>query len=508
MLDFSQILYVFEPLNLLLMTVGVFGGLIVGAMPGLTSTMAVALLVPITFGMTVEMGLVLLMAVYIGAISGGLVSAALLNIPGTPSSVATTFDAFPMAKRGEAGKALAYGVFASFLGSLLSFFALALLAPILGAFALRFGPFEYFALVVFTLTCIISISGKSQVKGLLSACVGLLMAMVGLSNTDGVTRFTFGLSALQSGFAEMPVLIGMYAISQVLMDIADIKKPFKIISASFTVREFLQTAARFRHSVKNVIRSSLIGIGIGILPGVGPGLSNIVAYSTAKSSDKDPDSFGQGNPDGIIASETANNAATGGAMIPLLTLGIPGDVTTMMMLGAFMIHGVQPGPLLMRDHGNLVLIILSAYFISNILMLLLQVYFIRVLIKSLLIPRFILYPVILGLCVIGCYALNSSMTDVWIFLGTGLLGYVFTRLGFPLLPLVLGLLLGRMAETQLRVSIVMGNGSLAGYLERPIALAFLAAAALSVGFSLYSKRKARLRREGLAAALASENAQG
>jgi len=489
MFDFSQIFAIFTPLNMMLMCVGVFGGLVVGAMPGLTSTMAVGLLVPVTFGMDVEQGLVMLTAVYIGGISGGLVSATLLNIPGTPSSVATTFDAFPMAKRGEAGKALAYGVFASFLGGLMSFFALALLAPILGRFALRFGPCEYFALVVFTLSCIASISGKSLVKGLISACLGLLMAMVGVSDTDSVTRFTFGMSVLQGGFTIMPVLIGMYAISQVLLDVQEKNKPFSIMNANFTVREFWGVVKRFRYSVKNLFRSSLIGIGIGILPGVGPGLSNILAYAQEKASSKDPDSYGKGNPNGIIASESANNASTGGAMIPLLTLGIPGDATTMMMLGAFMIHGIQPGPLLIRDNSHLVLIILCAYFVSNILMLLMQVYFIRVLIKALAVPRHILYPIILALCVIGCYAMNSSMSDVWIFLGAGLLGYIFSRQRLPVLPLVLGLILGDMAEDQLRVSLVMGHNSPAAYLDRPIALAFLGLSLLSVVYSLYSKRR-------------------
>jgi putative tricarboxylic transport membrane protein len=493
MFDFTHLLTVVSPFNIMLMVLGVFGGLIVGSMPGLTSTMAVALLVPITFGMDVNQGLVMLVAVYIGSISGGLVSAALLNIPGTPSSVATTFDAYPMAKRGEAGKALSYGVFASFLGGLISFFALALLAPLLGAFALRFGPYEYFALAVFTLSCIISISDKSLTKGLASATVGMLMAMVGLSETDSVSRLTFGIPELQSGLSLMPVLIGMYAISQILKDVEEIKKPFKLVNVNFTAREFFSVARTFTRSIRNVVRSSLIGVGIGILPGVGPGLANIVAYTQAKAADPDPDSFGKGNPEGIIASETANNASTGGAMIPLLTLGIPGDATTMMMLGAFMIHGIQPGPLLMRDHGDLVLVILGAYFISNILMMLLQVYFIRVLIRALTIPRYVLYPVILGLCVIGSYALNSSMTDVWIFMTTGILGYLFTKRGYPLLPLVLGLILGRMAENELRVSIVMGGGNLSGYLGRPIALCFLAAAALSVAYSLYSKHRAKKR---------------
>ncbi|MBG0777939.1 MAG: tripartite tricarboxylate transporter permease [Desulfovibrionaceae bacterium] len=504
MFDLSQIFHVLEPLNLLLMFLGVFGGLVIGAMPGLTSTMAVGLLVPVTFGMHVDQGLVTLVAVYIGGISGGLVSATLLNIPGTPSSVATTFDAFPMARRGEAGKALAYGVFASFLGGLFSFFILALVAPALGRFALRFGPYEYFALVIFTLSCIVSISGKSLVKGLLSACVGLLMAMVGVSEPDSVTRFTFGLDALEAGFSVMPVLIGMYAIAQILQDVAFIKKPFNIISANFSPREFLAVAARFRNSVKNLVRSSLIGVGVGILPGVGPGLSNIVAYSQAKSASDDPDSFGQGNPDGIIASESANNAATGGALIPLLTLGIPGDATTMMMLGAFMIHNVQPGPLLMRDNADLVLTIFVAYFVSNIFMLLLQIYFIRVLIKALMVPRYILYPVILAMCGIGCYALNNTMSDVWVFLILGLVGYFFCRQGFPLLPLVLGLILGRMAEDQLRISWVMGHDSLVGYLDRPIALTFLGLSAISVAYALYCKRRARLRsKAGAGAACAS-----
>jgi len=489
MFDFSQIFDIFTPLNMMLMCVGVFGGLVVGAIPGLTSTMAVGLLVPVTFGMDAGQGLVMLTAVYIGSISGGLVAATLLNIPGTPSSVATTFDAFPMARRGEAGKALAYGVFASFAGGLMSFFALVLIAPLLGRFALRFGPYEYFALVVFTLGCIISISGKSMVKGFISTGIGILLATVGVSEMDGVIRFTFGIDELQGGFEVMPVLIGMYAIAQILQDIGEIRKPFTITNANFTVGEFWGVVKDFRHSLKNFFRSSLIGIGIGILPGVGPGLSNIVAYAQEKASSKDPDSYGKGNPNGIIASESANNASTGGAMIPLLTLGIPGDGTTMMMLGAFMIHGIQPGPLLMRDQGNLVLMILCAYFVSNILMLLMQVYFIRVLIKALMVPRYVLYPLILALCFIGCYALNNTLFDVWLFLLSGLLGYVFSRNGFPILPLVLGMLLGRMAENQFRVSLSMGHDSLAGYLDRPIALVFLGLTVLSVAYSLYRKHR-------------------
>lgn len=489
LLNLTGTSFVFEPLTLLIMLCGVFGGLIIGAIPGLTSTMAVALLVPITYGMSANLGLALLVAVYMGSISGGLVAASLLNIPGTPSSVATTFDAYPMTKRGEGGKALSYGVFASFMGSMLGFIALYLLSPLLGNFALSFGPYEYFALVVFTLTCIISISRKSLIKGALSALLGLFLSNVGLSQIDGVPRFDFGTDWLQSGFSVMPVLIGMYAISQILDDLGNIHKPVQVMKADFTLGIFLKVVLSFKNSIWNLIRSSLIGIGIGILPGTGSGLSNIVAYAQAKNSSKDPDSFGKGNPDGIIASESSNNAATGGALIPLLTLGIPGDATTLMMIGAFMIHGVQPGPLLMRDHSELVAIIIIAYLVSNFFMLFLQLSFIKVVINALKIPQSILFPCIIVLCVMGCFALNSSITDDWIFFLMGVIGYGLVRTGYPLLPLVLGLILGRIAESQLRSAYAMGGDSLAGFLERPIALAFLGFAALSLGLSLWSAHK-------------------
>lgn len=494
-LDLTGTSFVFEPLTLVVMLAGVFGGLIIGAIPGLTSTMAVALLVPVTYGMEAHLGLALLVAVYMGSISGGLVAATLLNIPGTPSSVATTFDAYPMTRRGEGGRALAFGVFASFLGSMLGFAALLLLAPVLGRFALRFGPYEYFALVVFTLTCIVSISRNSLLKGAISALLGLFLAMVGLSEIDGIPRFVFGTDWLQSGFSVMPVLIGMFAVSQLLEDLAGLGKPVAVMKADFSLKEFWQVALSFRHSLWNLTRSSLIGIGIGILPGTGSGLSNIVAYAQAKNASDNPDSFGKGNPEGIIASESSNNAATGGALIPLLTLGIPGDATTLMMIGAFMIHGVQPGPLLMRDHTDLVAVIIIAYLVSNFFMLFLQINFIKVMIKALKVPQAVLFPVIIMLCVVGSYALNSSMTDVWVFLGMGIIGYGLVRTGYPLLPLVLGLILGRMAESQFRAAYSLGGDSLAGFLERPIALFFFAVAAFSLGMSLYSARKRRTREQ-------------
>jgi putative tricarboxylic transport membrane protein len=439
--------------------------------------------------MTMELSLDLLVSVYIGAISGGLVSATLLKIPGTPASVATTFDAYPMAAGGQAGRALGFGVLASFAGSVIGACVLGFAAPLLGRIALTFSAFEYLSLIIFTLTCIIAISGKSLLKGALSACLGILMALVGLSETDNIPRFTFGFSDLEAGFNVMPVLIGMYAVSQILEEVESIRMPFTVTKASFTVRDFLAVAAEMRKSLWNVFRSAMIGVGIGILPGIGPNVAGIMAYSRAKAADREPSSFGRGNPDGIIASESSNNACTGGALVPLLTLGIPGDATTMMLLGAFMIHGVQPGPLLFRDHPQLFLTVLTAYVVSALFMLILQIFCIRILIKALRVPRYMLYPLILSMCVLGCFALRSNMFDVWVFLGVGIFGYVLQRLDFPLLPLILGLILGQMAESYLSAAWLMGGHSFLGILQRPAAIGFLAISALSVYFSLRMRKR-------------------
>lgn len=489
MQELTNITAMFTPFLLSVMAAGVFGGLIVGAVPGLTSTLAVALLVPVTFGMPLDLSLALLVAVYVGAISGGLVAATLLNIPGTPASVTTTFDAYPLAVSGQAGKALAYGVLASFFGSCIGALVLAFAAPTLGSLALHFNAYEYFALIVFTLTCIIAISGKSLVKGMLSALLGVFFSLVGLSSTDSVARFTFGFDALEAGFSVMPVLIGMYGISQILNAAGDIHAPFSVARGTFSTREFYKVFLSFKNSVWNLIRSSLIGVGIGILPGIGPNVAGIMAYSRAKAAAPDPKSFGKGNPDGIIASEASNNACTGGALVPLLTLGIPGDATTMMLLGAFMLHGVQPGPLLFRDNKEVFFCVLAAYAVSTVFMLLLQLAGIRLLIKVLLVPRCILYPLIMSMCVLGCFALNSNMFDVWVFLGAGLLGFALQRLDFPLLPLVLGLILGQMAESNLSACWQLGRGSLMGLFERPAAVTLLVLSALSVIFSLRARRR-------------------
>lgn len=479
-----------NPSTWFLMLAGVMGGIIIGAIPGLTPSMAVALLVPVTFGMRMEPSLVLLVAVYVGGISGGLLPASLLNIPGTPASVATTFDAFPMVRRGEAGFALSLGIFSSLLGGALSFICLALLAPALGRFALRFGPYEYFSLVIFTLCCIASISRKSIVKSLLAGFIGVSLSLLGMSRLDGVPRMTFGFEFLENGLGLMPVLIGMYSIPQILCEISKIGTKMDVTEATCSLKDMFRAITTvFSMEKINVLRSSVIGVCIGILPGIGPALSNVVSYAQAKSSSPTPEKFGTGIPTGIVASESANNASTGGALIPLLSLGIPGDATTMMLLAAFTIHGVQPGPLLFREHADLVALVMCVFIVATILMFILQTASMRFVVKALRVPAHILYPIIVAMCIVGCYSFNSTMFDVWCFFALGVFGYILIKLDIPMLPLLLGLLLGDMAESQFRASWIHGGNSLAGYLHRPIALSFIGAAVGSMILSMYIQRK-------------------
>ncbi|MBE0531361.1 MAG: tripartite tricarboxylate transporter permease [Rhodospirillales bacterium] len=475
---------------------GVFGGLFIGAIPGLTSTMAIALLVPLTFAMEPVHGLAMLMGVYCGGISGGLVASCLLNIPGTPSSAATCLDGFPMARRGQAPRALGLAVYSSFSGGVLSGLCLIVIAPLLARFALRFGPWEYFALVIFTFSCVSSLSSGSTLKAFIAAGIGLALALVGTDPVDGIVRFTFGFDDFESGFNVMPALIGVFALPQLFQDADDVGKEAKLLDVEFRMKAFVDAGLEVLKHKVSLLRSTVIGIIVGILPGVGPGLSNVVAYAQEKATSRTPEKFGQGVlPEAIIAPESSNNASMGGALIPLLTLGIPGDASTMMMLGTFMLHNIQPGPLLFRDSGDLVYAIFIAFFISFGFMLLFYHLFIRYIIKALLVPAQFLIPVLVVLCAIGCYALNNRIFDVYCFVAFGAFGYLLKQFKFPVLPLILGLMLGHMAETQFRLAISMSNGSLLPFLARPISAFLLVASILSLVLPYYLEAR-RARRTG------------
>ncbi|BAC14794.1 hypothetical conserved protein [Oceanobacillus iheyensis HTE831] len=483
--------------SIVIIMAGVILGLIFGSIPGLTATMAVAICLPISFGMGPSNGMALLMGLYIGGVSGGMIPAILLKLPGTPSSISTTFDGYPMAQKGLAGRAFGLSIMFSFLGGLLSIIILVLVSPPLAKFALNFGPFEYFAITIFALTLISSLSEGSLVKGLISALLGLTFAFVGAAPIDSFPRYTFGLDALDAGFNLLPVLIGLFAISEMLKVIEERKKNkinqdkiqnYKIKGLGFSPITFIKQAWNF-------IRSAFIGVGIGILPGIGGGTANIIAYVTAKRQSKNPDEYGKGIDDGVVASETANNAAVGGALVPLISLGIPGDTVTAMLLGGLVIHGLQPGPLLFEQNGPIVYGIFAALIIANIFMLIFLYAGMRGFVRLLSIPRHYLYPVIIALCVVGAFGVNNRLFDAYALLFFGIIGYIMIKAKFPLTPLILGFILGPILEVNLRRGLQLTGGDFIPFLTSPIAATFLIIAVLSVVFSAFKTYKSKKEEE-------------
>lgn len=462
---------------------GTVVGIIFGAIPGLTSTMAVALFLPITYTLGPAAGISLLVALFIGGTSGGLISAILLKIPGTPASVATTWDGGPMMERGDGAKALGLGVVFSFLGTIISIVALVFIAPTLAKMALSFGPHEYFGIAFFSLTLIASLSSGSMVKGIFSGVIGFMFATVGIAPVDAIPRFTFGQVNLNGGFEILTVLIGVFAIAEIIKVAEEVKyeKQATIKQVNMKgIKGFGFSMAEFFEQKWNFLRSSLIGIGIGILPGIGAGTSNILSYIAAKKQSKTPEKFGKGINDGVVASETANNAGIGGAMIPLLTLGIPGDAVTAMMLGGFMIHGIQPGPLLFVSQGALVYTIFAALIVSSVMMLICEFYGMRIFVKLLAVPKYILLPIILVLCVVGAFGLGSRIFDIWTILIFGLIGYGFVKFGIPQAPFIIGFILGPMAETNLRRGLMLSDNNFMDFLTQPISGTFIGLGVASI----------------------------
>ena len=486
---------VLTPTCLALITFGVIIGIIFGSIPGLSSTMAIVLFLPLSFGLPTVDGISLLVGLYLGGISGGLISAILLKIPGTPSSIATVFDGGPMAEHGEAGKALGVGILYSFIGGMISIFALIFLSPYLAAVTLEFTPVEYFSIAVFSLTIIASLSGKSLMKGLLSGLLGIAISMVGMAPLDGVTRFAFGQYQLLSGFSIVVVLIGIFAVTDIIMagygrDGID----QEIGKKTYTLKGFGITLKEFKDQIRNMIQSALIGLGIGILPGIGGSTASILAYTASKNSSKHPEKYGTGIIDGVIASETSNNAVIGGSLIPLLTMGIPGNTATAVFLGGLTIHGISPGPLIFEKSGPIVYGIFFALIIANFVMLLFERAGLKVFVRLLDIPKHILLPIVMVCCVIGAYTNNSRIFDVWCVMGFGILGVLFKRMHIPSTPLIIGFILGGMAETNLRRALQASDGDLTVFVTSPISLAYLVIAVVSLFMTLrksYKKSKAQ-----------------
>jgi putative tricarboxylic transport membrane protein len=469
---------------------GVLGGVILGALPGLTATMGVAILLPFTFGMEATPALVMLIGVYIGGIYGGSIAAILLKTPGTPASAATVLDGHTMALKGLAAKALSIAAVASFIGGLISTIVLIAVAPLLADFALRFNAPEYFALALFGLTIIASVSAKNIMKGLLAGTIGLLVSMVGLDPISSVPRFTFGVMDLYSGINIIPVLIGLFAIAEGLNQLEKISSDQQDIPPKFSYK--LLSFSDFKQILPTTIKSGLIGTSIGSVPGAGADISAFACYNEAKRVAKKPEEFGNGSMHGLAAAESGNNGVTGGSLVPLLTLGVPGDAVSAVLLGALIVQGLTPGPLLFTQNPEIVYGIFSSMIVANIVMLLVGLLGIRFFCRIIEVPKILMIPIIIFLSIIGAYAINNSMFDVGIAISFGVLGFILNKLDIPSSPILLAIILGPMAETNLRKSLIMYEGSWSFLYDRPIALAFILFAIFSVYSTVKLKKKERL----------------
>ncbi|MCG8481371.1 MAG: tripartite tricarboxylate transporter permease [Spirochaetales bacterium] len=476
------------------MLLGVTGGMAIGALPGLTATMGVAILVPFTFSLPPLPALVLLVGIYVGAIQGGSIPAVMIRTPGTPAAAATSFDGYPLSLAGRAEEALSVALFASFFGGLFGTVVLAAAAPVVSRFALRFGPAEYTTFGLFGLSMIVSISGRSLLKGCIAAVFGLILASIGLDPVSGVMRFTFGSIQLMDGLSFIPIMIGLFAISEVLKGVQDIASRPRLV---FDVKRIVPTRREIRKIIVTLLRSSVIGSFVGSLPGAGGDIAAFISYNEAKRASKTPERFGKGEINGIAAAESANNAVCEGAMIPLLTLGIPGDSVTAVLIGAFMIQGLRPGPLLYAEEPILVHAIIIGFVLANVLNYVVALFGARLFARLVSIRRSLLLPVILLLCIVGSYGIRNAVFDIFVMLAFGVVGYLFQKRDVPLGPIVLALILGPTIERNLRRALVISDYDLSVFVTRPISLTFLVLAILSIATSIMAMNRRKNATQGV-----------
>lgn len=469
---------------------GIVAGIIIGAIPGLGPTMAIALLIPVTFTMEPIPAMILLLGIYQGAIFGGSISAVLLNVPGTPSSAATAIDGFAMARKGEGGRALRVALYASVFGNLFSCILLMLLAEPLARIALDFGPSEMAVLMLFALLVIVLFGGGSTLNALIMVLAGICLGIVGLDPIEGTTRFTFGYFPMESGFDLIPVLIGLFAMSEVFVQIFDKPSSEQNVTVPEIKASHVSLIELWRMRSCLLI-SSVIGTFVGILPGIGSTVPAFVSYNIARSRSKEPESFGKGALEGVAAPEAANNAVTGGALVPTLALGIPGDAVTAVILGAFMLQGLAPGPFLFRDHGVEVYAIFEALLLSAVPTVIFGLLLFKVAVHVIRIKPKHLFPVITILALLGAFSVNNSLFDVWVMLAAGLLGFILRRSGFGLPPLLIGLILGGPFEQSVRQALLTSAGSFSIFLHSTICLILVGLIGLSVAIKLTMAFKGR-----------------
>ncbi|HCM29008.1 MAG: hypothetical protein A2Z99_01985 [Treponema sp. GWB1_62_6] len=487
--------YVAHPLNFLLIIVGTLFGMICGALPGVSSSMAIILLLPFTYSMEPVTAIVTLVAVYVGGAAGGSISAILLKIPGTPEAVATTFDGHPMAQNGQAGKALGIAISASSFGGIFSAFCMVVAAPLLASLALRFQSAEYLMLALLGLSCITSIGGKDQLKAMIAAVLGLLFSTIGIDPINGVNRFVFDQPFLMNGISYIPVMIGVFAVAEVYKTIAEEYGKKKDASSDLTAAgkinmEMIKLVEMLR-MWKTLVKSSIIGTIIGIIPAAGGSIAALVSYGEAVRSSKTPEKFGKGEPEGIAAPESANNAAVGGAMVPTMVLGIPGSPTAAVIMAAFMIHGLRPGPLLLKDQPILLYSVFIGLILASILLFAGGRFISREFARVLKLPYPLLGTLIIALGVVGAYALQNSFYDVLIMFAFSIVGFLFNHYKYSSSAFILGLILGGIAENSLRKQLIIGDGSWMGFVTRPISLAILLIALLGFFYPMLLKKKAK-----------------
>ncbi len=469
--------------NVMFALLGVAVGIFVGSIPGLTVTMATALMVPLTFQMDPIPAIAMLLGVYKGGMFGGSISAILINAPGTPAASATVLDGFPMTQKGQALKALKMALYASVTADTLSDVVLILVAPPLARLALRFGPPEIFSLVLFSLTIIAAVSGRSLIKGLLAATLGVLFATVGMDPVAGTSRFTFGYVEMLKGIGLLPMLIGLFAVSEVLIRVeAEVKEGIKgiFIKDSDRPEDRRVSWVEFRRCLRTILRGTALGTFLGAIPGIGSTITAFLNYGMAQRASKHPERFGQGELEGVAAAESGNSAVCGATLIPLLSLGIPGDIVTAVLLGAFMIQGIAPGPTMFQEHGRVIYALFVGLMVCNLGNLLIGSLSVRAARSVLRIPQKVLYPTILLLCFVGTYAIDNSLFDVQAMFFFGILGYVMRKFDYPLAPLLIAFVLGPMLENALRQALIMSEGDIGIFISRPISLGFLLLTVLTV----------------------------
>ncbi|MBS5164696.1 MAG: tripartite tricarboxylate transporter permease [Butyricicoccus sp.] len=488
---FSGLQILMQWQNFLIIPVGLALGIIVGAIPGLTSDLGIILCIPLTYGMDPTMAILMLLAIYCGGTYGGSITAILINTPGTSANAATLFDGYPMTQKGMAYKALSMALFASTIGGLISAAALLFLAPQIAKITLLFGPAEYLALAVFGLSVIAGVSNKSIFKGLIGACIGVFISTIGMDGISGTTRFTFGDLQLMSGINLIIALIGLFAISEIMMKSQYNPRTDKKVFDASGITKCKITKEEYKRCRKPIGIGSLIGCIIGATPGTGGGLAAFIAYNQVKTSSSHPETFGTGEIEGIAASESANNGACGATMIPMLTLGVPGDGATAILMGAFMIHGMIPGPMLFRDQGNVLYAIMIGLIIINIFMYLIGSVFTKFYAHITRIPYEILCCIVLTFCSAGAYSTSNSLYDVYIIMIVGILAYFLRRMDFQLVPILLGIVLGPLAETNFRRALVLSDGSLSIFVTRPISLAFLLIAVATIVLFAWKTARAK-----------------